>query len=191
MNATEQIIEIYYRHCKHFFTYTDYKVPHGNNRQLDVLALNHRENKLHHIEVGVTHNEHWTANLAGVREQMRHKFFGFPKNNRPDNPNTDFNRGRNYQNEIRSCYESIGFSWKETIRVWCLWWHTNDQNEINLWKKELASEFNLSPDNFELLSMRDTVIPCVLESIGTSNYDDPIMRTISLLRQFELQTGRE
>jgi hypothetical protein len=46
----------------------------------------------------------------------------------------------------------------------------------------------LPEDRFELLSMRDEVLPKLSESIGTSNYDNDILRTISLISQYRKQT---
>lgn len=188
MNTTEHLVELYYRHCHNSFTYTDYKVINGNNRQFDVLAYNKNSNTIRHIEVSVTHSTRWTADLESLKNDIRYKFFGIPKNKRPDNPNTDFNKGKSYRNQIENAYNDFGFNWNEVIRVWCLWFHPNDQSIINNWKAQLSDEFSLKEKNFELLSMRDEVIPSLIEAIGTSNYDDDILRTLSLIEQQRIQT---
>jgi len=190
MNTTEHLVELYYRHCKDNFTYTDFKVHNGNNRQFDVLAYNKKKNQLRHIEVSVTHSTGWTANLETVKNEIRFKFFGIPKNKRPNNPNTDFNKGKTYKSQIEKSYEHFGFKWNEIIRVWCLWFHDSDSQKIDVWKEELATEFSLRKNNFEILSLRDEVIPSLMEKIGTSNYDDDILRTISLITQQRKQTTK-
>lgn len=188
MNTTEHLVELYYRHCQNNFTYTDFKVSGGNNRQFDVLAYNKVNNVLRHIEVSVTHSTGWTANLDSLKNDIRFKFFGSPKNKRPNNPNTDFNKGKTYRPQIESAYNQFGFNWDEVIRVWCLWFYPSDKSLIDNWREELSSEFSLNADNFEILSMRDEVIPSLIQSIGTSNYDDDILRTISLIDQQRIQT---
>ena len=70
----------------------------------------------------------------------RFKFFGIPRNNRPDNPNTDFNKGKTYKNQIEHAYNQIGFEWNNVIRVWCLWYYPNNEEEITNWKKEFLDE---------------------------------------------------
>ncbi len=191
MNTTEHLVELYYRHCHKNFTYTDFKVKGGNNRQFDVLAYNKVSNELRHIEVSVTHSTGWTANLDSLKDEIRHKFFGVPKNKRPDNPNTDFNKGKTYKQQIENAYEQFGFKWEEVIRVWCLWFHSDETHVIDNWKKELSEEFNLVMEKFEILSLRDKVLPQLTKSIGTSNYDDDILRTISLIDQQRKQTEKK
>jgi hypothetical protein len=188
MNTTEHLVELYYRHCHNNFTYTDFKVPGGNNRQFDVLAFDKPNNTLRHIEVSVTHSTGWTANLESLKNDIRFKFFGIPKNKRPDNPNTDYNKGKTYSSQIESAYNQFGLLWTEVIRVWCLWIHPADEEIIDNWRSELSTEFSLPNDKFEILSMRDEVIPSLIQSIGTSNYDDDILRTISLIDQQRKQT---
>lgn len=188
MNTTEHLVELYYRHCHKNFTYTDFKVEGGNNRQFDVLAYNKKYNTLRHIEVSVTHSIGWTADLQLLKDDLRFKFFGVPKNKRPNNPKTDFNRGKNYRNQIENAYQQFGFEWDEVIRVWCLWIYPSEQEVINNWKQELSQEFSIPKENFEILSMRDEVLPMLTKSIGTSNYDDDILRTISLIDQRRKQT---
>jgi hypothetical protein len=190
MNPTEHLVELYYRNCKKSFTYTDFKVEGGNNRQLDLLAYNKVADSLRHVEISVTHSTRWTANLESLKNEIRFKFFGIPKNKRPNNPKTDFNKGKTYKSQIEMAYNQFGFDWQEVIRVWCLWFHPTDQIIINNWKRELSEEFNLPMEKFEILSLRDEVLPNLMNSIGTSNYDNHILRTISLIYQQRLQTER-
>jgi len=43
MNTAEHRVESYFRLCRKCFTIVDLKVPRGNNRQLDILAHNVKE----------------------------------------------------------------------------------------------------------------------------------------------------
>ncbi|GAB3995131.1 hypothetical protein GCM10028807_34470 [Spirosoma daeguense] len=56
MNTAEHLVEIYYRQAG-CFTMSDIKVISGNNRQLDLLAINIKTKKYYHIEVSVAHGE--------------------------------------------------------------------------------------------------------------------------------------
>ena len=190
MTTTEHIIETYYRLTKHCLTMTDYKVVNGNNRQLDVLAFEPIGKKFYHIEVSVTHHEHWTADLKKVKEDIGYKFFGLPRNNRPDNPNTDFNKGKTYEEQIKQSYKNFGMNWKDVVRVWCLWRFNETESEIEEWKLDLQETYGINADRFELLSFRDKVIPELFNNISQSNYSDEILRTISLIKEYENQTQR-
>lgn len=190
MTTTEHIIETYYRLTKHCFTMTDYKVVGGNNRQFDVLAFAPIERKFYHIEVSVTHQEHWTADLNVVKEFIGYKFFGLPKNKRPGNPNTDYNKGKTYKKQIMQSYKNFGMPWDDVVRVWCLWRFNETESEIEEWKQDLQQTYGISSDRFELLSFRDKVIPELFNNISQSNYSDEILRTISLLKEYEIQTRK-
>jgi len=190
MTTTEHIVETYYRVIKNCFTYSDLKVVGGNNRQFDVLAYDPKNEVLRHVEVSVTHNEHWTANLERIKQEIGFKFFGLPKNRRPDNPNTDFNKGKTYEEQIKNAYDSFGIEWNKVIRVWCLWRYNESEDEISNWKENLEKEYGVKANMFEILSFRDTVIPSLYNKIGTSNYSDEIMRTFSLIKEYNKQTKR-
>jgi hypothetical protein len=187
MTPTEHLVEVYYRICKDCLTSNDIKVIHGNNRQFDIIAYNKKTDEIRHIEVSVTHYEKWTSTLKNLFPEIDYKFFGNPKNKRPENKKTDFNKNKNYKKEIEATYNKMGFKWDEVIRVWCLWWYQNDPKTVKIWKKELAKKYHLQEKNFELLSLRDEVFPSLIVSIGTSNYSDDISRTISLMSQYEKQ----
>ncbi|GAB3995129.1 hypothetical protein GCM10028807_34460 [Spirosoma daeguense] len=119
---------------------------------------------------------------------MGYKFFGVVRNSRPNNPKTDFMKGKSYLNSIKATYKNLGLEYDEVIRVWCTWCLSDKSSTIEAWKNEIAEEYNLKPDNFEILLFRDTVLPSVINSIGTSNYDDILLRTISLISEYNRQT---
>ena len=190
MNTTEHIVETYFRVVKNCFTYSDFKVKGGNNRQFDVLAFSPIENSFRHIEVSVTHNLGWNANLETLKEEIGYKFFGNPRNSKPDNPNTDASKGKRYLNQIREAYSSLGVQYDKVIRVWCLWCYTGTTDELWSWKKDLEESYGIPADQFELLSFRDTIIPELFGEIGTSHYSDEILRAFSLIKEFEKQKDR-
>lgn len=191
MNTTEHLVEVYYRQ-QGCFTATDIKVERGNNRQLDLLAFNYMTKIFYHIEVSVAHGEHWAASLNDIREKIRFKYFGEPYNKRPDNPNTDFAKGKKYLEPIKETYTKFGIDYNLIKRVWCVWClnDTTDQ-DIENWKQSLASEFGLRASNFEILSFRDEVLPRLLENIGTAYYDDELLRTLSLIKEYNKQKAQE
>jgi len=190
MNTTEHLVEAYYRQ-KGCFTATDIKVDNGNNRQFDLLTFDIKANKICHIEVSVTHsiNKSWIRPLDNITNEVRFKFFGIPKNKRPDNQKTDYAKGKTYLEPIKSTYSKFGINYKDVTRVWCTWCLSeNDKSNIDKWKQSMANEFNLKPDNFEILLFRDEVLSTLLNNIGTSNYDDELLRTLSLISEFKRQT---
>jgi len=188
MNTTEHLVEIYYRQ-KGFFTSSDIKVEHGNNRQFDLLAFNYKTQGICHVEINVAHNEHWADSLEKIKDKMEFKFFGKPRNNRPDNLNTDFNKGKTYFNSIKETYSKFGFDFQNIIRVWCIWCLPEEANKdkIDDLKNSIASEYDLNANNFQILLFRDDVLPFLLEKIGTSHYDDELLRTLSLIKEYNKQ----
>jgi hypothetical protein len=125
--------------------------------------------------------------LENSEEFIGHKFFGMPKNNRPDNPNTDFSKNKNYLQNFKETYRTYGIDFNKVIRVWCSWRFDETKDQVAKWKKKIANIYKLGSNNFELLSFRDAVLPRLLTEIGTSHYNDEILRTLSLLSQFSSQ----
>ncbi len=187
MNAVEHIVETYYRLVEKCYTISDIKVLKGNNRQFDILAYSPRIKNFYHVELSVTHCKNWCASLDEIEQEVACKFFGKVKNNRPENPNTDFAKGKRYLEQIKMTYDLYGINFSKLIRVWCAWYFEENNEEMTKWRKKLAIKYKLTPQNFELLSFRDEVIPKLKMEIGTSNYDDEILRTLSLLFQYEKQ----
>ena len=189
MTPTEHIVDVFFNEIKNCFTISDVKVEKGNNRQFDLLAYEIKSKTQYHIEISVTHNQHWTANLTNLNSEIEAKFFGNPKNNRPGNQNTDFAKGKSYLDSIKNTYEKYGFDYEKVIRVWVLWYFKDTPEEIEKWKSNLASRFQLEKENFELYSFRDQILKSLFEEIGTSNYSDDVMRTLSLMKEYKRQGG--
>jgi hypothetical protein len=187
MNSTERLVEAYYRQKGHF-TLTDVKVQNGNNRQFDILSYDSNSREFFHIEISVTHSLNWATNLSLITNEMRFKFFGIPKNKRPNNPKTDFNKGKTYVNAIKSTYSKYGINFETVNRVWCTWNLSQEEIEkIESWKNSMKEEFKIEPNKFHILLFRDEVLQTLINKIGTSNYDDEILRTLSLISEYKKQ----
>src|SRR5665213_225649 len=119
MNATEHIVEAYYRFCKKHFTLSDVKVINGNNRQMDLLTFDPKAKEFFHIEVSVTHLEKWCPNIQDLKEKFREKYFGTPKVK--SGTNTDSAKGKKYQVAIDKTYAEYGVDFEKVNRVWCCW----------------------------------------------------------------------
>ena len=54
----------------------------------------------------------------------------------------------------------------------------------------VAREYDVTNPTCEVLSLRDDVIPALISKVGTSNYDDDVLRMLSLLEQQRIQTAK-
>jgi hypothetical protein len=187
MNTTERIVESYFRLCRGCFTYPDLKVSGGNNRQLDLLAYNLRTGAQYHVETSVTHELSWRATWKELRVAFDGKYFGAPKERA--GANTDFARGRSYYREILRAYKSVGFTPSKVQRVWVTWVKPQEDDFDSTLLRYCRSR-RLGRCPIQIVSFRDDVLPGLLSAVGKSNYNDDVLRTLSLLRQFERQTQR-
>lgn len=189
MNAAEHIVDAYFRLVRGCFTLGDRKVTRGNNRQLDLLAYNLSEQIAFHIEVGVTHQENWCATLDELAPQFEKKFFGAsPERKGKTAGTTDFEKGKSYWKQIGATYSEVGFNPSLVRRVWVCWvlkGQTCSSPIIHRFQSQhLGQTFEI-----EILGLRDYVLPALEVAIGTSNYDDEILRTLAFVKQRELQTA--
>lgn len=183
MNAAEHIVEAYFQIVKNCFTRVDVKVINGNNRQLDLLAINIKDNKQYHIEVGVTHRENWCSNVQELFGGFEKKFFGLPPMRQ--GKNTDSSRGKSYFPQILDTYKEAGIDHDKIHRIWVCWIIKNPNQKEEL-LKTFSDEKKIKIP-IQILSLRDDVIPQLEDKIGTSNYDDEVLRTLSFLKQRNLQ----
>ncbi len=188
MNTTEHLVEVYYRQLG-CFTATDVKIVKGNNRQFDILAFNMLTKEYFHIEVSVAHGQHWQPSLEKLTSRINYKFFGTTRNSRPGNPNTDHAKGKSYLTPIIDTYKKFGIDYTKIIRVWCTWALPDCEESIKLWKEKMAADHVLNPSNFQVLNFRDEVMQSLMKNIGTAFYDDELLRTMSLLKEFQKQTN--
>ena len=190
MNAAEHIVEAYFRMVRGCFTYADKKVPDGNNRQLDLLACNVVEGVQFHIEIGVTHRENWCPTLEELGPHFEKKFFGAPPERAGANKGaTDFEKGKSYFNQIERAYAEVGFDPKRVSRIWICWIVNGQANErpitTHFRSNHLKKKFPI-----QIVSIRDVVLRDLEQAIGTSNYDDEVLRTLGFIKQRESQMRR-
>lgn len=181
MNTVEHIVECYFRYCKSCFTMTDVKIIGGNNRQCDLLAIDLVTNNQFHVETSVTHDLRWLRSEIDLQKLFDKKFLGIPP--KREGLRTDHAKGKKYLDEILQTYHRVGFEPKKVRRVfvtWTLRQETNIENFI----ASYAAEYDLQ---IEVWRFRDTILPELMSKISTSNYDDEILRTLSLLKQYDLQ----
>lgn len=182
MNAVEHIVECYFRQCRGCFTVTDVKIQAGNNRQCDLLAYNLITQEQYHVESSVTHSTRWIPSVERLREIFDRKFRGAPP--KREGAKTDYTKGKSYFECIVQAYRNVGFEPEKVRRVFVTW-VVQDVDALKLLLDEYLSEHNIK---VEVISLRDEILPELVEKVSTSNYEDEILRTFSLLRQRDLQT---
>jgi hypothetical protein len=183
MNAAEHIVDAYFRLCRKCFTLSDLKVKQGNNRQFDLLAHDLAKGESFHIEVGVTHRPNWCHTVKELESQFDKKFFGAaPKRDDASAGRTDHERKKNYFEQIQATYRLVGIDPAKVKRVWVCWLVKGRDTSVPLHHKfrsaALGREFEV-----EVLGLRDLVLPQLQAEIGTSNYEDEVLRTLGFLKQ--------
>ena len=187
MNTTEKIVESYFRLCHGCFTMADMKVINGNNRQIDLLAVNIKTNEEYHVEVSVTHQENWCPTTEDLFPEFEKKYFGAPT--KREGKNTDYVLGKTYEKQIYKTYESVGLNPKSIKRIWVCW-TVVDSDNIDWQMEQYCKKKGLKKSAIEILSFRDVIIPSLMKKVATSNYEDDVLRTLSLLQQFEKQQNK-
>lgn len=185
MNAVEHIVEAYYRICRGCFTMHDVKVEGGNNRQFDLLAYNLKDGSQYHIEVSVIHSEHWCPTPEELIEPFQKKFLGWPE--RRDGRRTDATKGKTYEEQIHHTYLKVGFKPESIQRVWICWLLKN-RERLGSVMEIFCQKHHFSVD---VVDFRDEILKDFWQKIGTSNYDDEVLRTLSLLKQKEVQMAKK
>ena len=183
MNAVEHIVECYFRYCKGCFTLSDVKIPGGNNRQCDLLAYNMKTLEQYHVESSVTHQENWCPDTEKLRGIFDKKFRGVPP--RREGSKTDFAKGKNYFENILQAYQDVGLDPQKIQRVF-ITWEVADADNLDRFLTEYKQRYDVS---IQVWSFRDKILPELTAKVSTSNYDDEILRTLSLIRQRELQAS--
>jgi hypothetical protein len=183
MNAAERLVEIYYRQKK-CFTISDVKVLFGNNRQLDLLIYDGQKPMYYHVEVSVSQDMKWAPTVDDIYHKMNEKFFGAVKSGKEDNINSDSGRGKTYLQAIKETYRSYNIDYNEVVRVYCAWCLRTDDDykRLQAWKEEMGRLFKLGADKFEILSLKDDIIPSLFKNTEKLNYDDELVRCISFLK---------
>ncbi|NLI99463.1 hypothetical protein GX441_12530 [bacterium] len=183
MNATEHIVETYYRLVKHCFTITDVQVEKGVNRQIDLLSFQKGSGECFHVETTVTHELSWRPSLNKLETYIEYKFFGKPKPSAKE--------AKNYYQNICETYKKFGIDHKSVKRVICVWDIKESKEEVEKWLRSQEENLRIQKRSLSILFFRDDVIPELLKEIGTSNYNDEVVRVLSLLEQYRKQTRQK
>jgi len=184
MTTTEKIVESYFRFCKKCFTIPDVKVIKGNNRQIDLLAYNAATSEQFHVEINVTHCQNWCPKKEELINNFEKKFFGTPPYK--EGKNTDYAKGKKYESVIFETYKAYGLNEKNIKRIW-ICWTLLDKKNIETEVKLYCKQKGLLKNPIRIIEFRDEIIPKLLKEVSTTNYEDDLLRTLSLLRQYERQ----
>lgn len=185
MNAVEHIVECYFRYCKGCLTITDLKIKSGNNRQADLLAYNLKTKDQYHVESSVTHCKNWWQSVEDLREVFDKKFRGIPTTR--EGKKTDYTKGKEYFDTILETYRSMGLIPSQINRIFVTW-AVKDETILKKFLSDYKKQHGFRVD---ILSFRDQILPELRKAISTSNYDDEVLRTFSLLQQCDLQVAHK
>ncbi len=180
MNAVEHIVEAYFRICRGCFTMHDVKIEGGNNRQFDLLAVQVNNGEIcrqYHIEASVMPYPPWCPAPDELVLEFEKKFLGVPT--KSDTKKGDFAKGKSYREKIENAYKRVGLDPGKLERIWVCW-KLRDPERL---PSVMAKFQRVSGVSVEVMSFRDCVLPKLEEGIGSANYDDEILRTLSLLKQ--------
>ncbi|RBP36582.1 hypothetical protein DES53_11621 [Roseimicrobium gellanilyticum] len=183
MNTAERIVESYFRYCRHCLTIPDVKIPGGNNRQMDLLAWSPKTKTAYHVESTVVpsgrhfnKSKSWKSPLA----IFQNKFYGQRKEHQtetsvPAQDDPDFQK-------VLKTYAKYSFDASNLKRVWVCW-HLSDYEVTH---DEIITYFEareVRKELVEIISFRDEIIPALEKAVGTSNYEDDVLRTFSFFAE--------
>jgi hypothetical protein len=161
------------------------KVIDGINRQIDLLAVNLLTGDQYHIEASVTHRTAWAPDAEKLEAVFSHKFLGIPK--KREGKKTDSARGVNYRKQIDATYKSVGLDPGKIQRVFVCW-IIKDEKTCGQALKKFQEKHGVS---MSVVSFRDTVLPALRDAVGTTNYDDEVLRSFSFIKEQEKQTKKK
>ncbi len=184
MNTVEHIVECYFRYCKGCFTMTDVKVIGGNNRQCDLLAFNLATQDQFHVESSVTHDLNFLPSDNDLQEVFDRKFRGLPA--KRVGKGTDYSKGKTYSENILRTYQNVGIDPNKVQRVFVTW-VIKDDSALQNFLSNYALNHGIQ---VQVFAFRDQILPELMEKVSTSNYEDEVLRTLSLIRQRNTQSKR-
>lgn len=188
MNTTERIVEAYFRHVVGCLTSTDVKVAGGNNRQLDLVAANLKTGARYHVEVTVKIRG-FDPTIDKLRTAFDHKFFGVPRPN--EKPTGDHAKGKSYLPAIKRTYRQLGISPAEIQRVFVCWDVKGaEDGALDKFLTTYSKSRRLGGRPIRVWSFRERILPELAAAVGTSNYEDDALRTLSLLEAAKRQQAR-
>jgi hypothetical protein len=112
------------------------------------------------------------------------KFCGFNKPDPKESFEPELEAPGKHRDAILAAYKAFGVQDTNQVeRVLCSW-TVQDPEKLPEIQETFMKKHGFK---FSYLSFRDIVLPEVEKYVGTSNYDDDILRTLSLVRQMDLQ----
>lgn len=188
MNATEKLVEAYFQHVGNCLTRSDVKVKGGVGRQFDLIAFQVRSAQAYHIEVDVTHELGWCRSTEQRFAYIERKFFGTPPMREgASSGKTDYEKGKNYFSAIKAQYRALGLRPSSVRRVLVSWVLFEDQHATYSKLRHRSQATGVSCD-IHFLSFRNLILPALMQAVGKSNYENEMLRTLSLAVQREKQT---
>lgn len=91
---------------------------------------------------------------------------------------TDHAKGKMYFDSILRTYQNVGFDPLKVQRVFVTWSLKNETTLRNF-LTNYATNYGIE---VQVYAFRDQILPELMEKISTSNYEDEVLRTLSLLR---------
>ena len=161
----------------------DIKIHGGNNRKCDLLAYNITTKAQYHAESSVAHEEKWGPTTEKLREIFDKKFLGMPQKRK--GINTDSTKEKNYRKYIEDTYRFYGLNPLNIHRVF-ITWHKDEKKNYEQFLDAYEKQHGIK---IVIWYFRNQILRELEEKISTSNYDDEVLRTLSLLKQRRLQTG--
>jgi hypothetical protein len=189
MNTGERIVESYFRHCRGCFTTPDVKVKGGNNRQIDLLAFEPKSGVAYHVESSVLPSGRYFNKSSSWKSPIaifQNKFFGQPPRNQT--PTFVVREDDTNYRKIQSTYALHGIDPVTVRRVWVCW----NLGDYGISLSEIYDYFeqrSVQRDLVEIVSFRDVIVPSLQQRIGSSNYEDDVLRTFSFFaaRDYQLK----
>jgi hypothetical protein len=189
MNTAEKIVEAYFRHVKGCLTAGDIKIPKGNNRQIDLLAWHNKDKVAYHVETSVAASGRYFNKSRSWKKLIpifQNKFFALPKESHHEDycateSDPDFSK-------LIEAYAKFGFAHRKVNRVFVCW----AIEDYDMTEAEIVDFFgrrNVPRDKIQVIGFRDVILPALMKEVGSSNFEDDVLRTFSLLNERKGQVG--
>lgn len=80
-------------------------------------------------------------------------------------------------------YQRLGIDLGKIKRIW-ICWTVKDPDNLNLHLRNYHSRTGYL---VEVISFRDRILPELMATVSTANYDDEVLRTFSLIKEWQNQ----
>ena len=83
-------------------------------------------------------------------------------------------------------YSRLGLDLGKIKRIW-ICWTVKDPDNLNL---HLRNYLIRTGYLVEVISLRDRILPDLMNAVSTANYDDEVLRTFSLIKEWQRQNEK-